>query len=468
MRLIEGLKSVIEEERLSFHMPGHKNGRWMSSYFSDWMKADVTEIPGTDNLHHPEGIILETQRSLAAFHCAQSSHLLVNGSTAGLLAAIGSFCDPGDELIVSRACHRAVYSALILGGLTAHYLVSRKESAAPALSPVSPESVAEMVRQHPRAKGVVLTSPNYHGVLSDLGRIARIVHDAGMILVVDEAHGAHLLLDDRLPQPALAAGADLVVHSYHKTLPALTQAAVLHRGSERVDENRLMQHLALVQSSSPSYLLMASVDGALNVMQTEGGARMDALLRSLADFRNRMASHPQLEVFDPSVHGWIGDPTRIVIHARARGSVDFEALDALLRETHGIQSEYHDRDCLVFITGIANEPGDFDRLARALEGAIPSKRVNDADCGTIEYEAPSAAMTIREAFYAPKDTCPLRKAEGRICGQPLIPYPPGIPVIVPGERVSETVIRTILQQRRTGTLIMGLDRGMMTVLKEEL
>lgn len=467
MRLNDGLKAIIDERLISFHMPGHKNGRWLSSYFYDWMKVDLTEIPGSDHLHNPQGVIAETQEALARYYHTKRSFMLVNGATVGLQAAINTVCGPGDEVVIMRDCHRSVYSALVLGGIKAHYVFPEKVAHGALLPPADLTSVEAALDCHPDAKGLIVTSPNYHGVISDLKRLSEQVHDRGMVLIVDAAHGAHLRMDDHLPMDALEAGADLVVHSFHKTLPSLTQSAVLHCNSDRVDLDRLKQWLSMLQSSSPSYLLMASIDGALRLMEDEGPQLMGALLERIGAFKERIAVHGHLMVFDPAAHGWLGDPTRLVLIDKPSSHTDFFRLEEVLRAEYQIQIEYSFSEGIVLIPSIATTDEDFDVLAEALESVDFEVLSNAVEYGTIEYGRPLTERTLREAFYADQEKVPVKEAAGRICGDYVIPYPPGIPFVVPGECLTSAMVESIEALGRSGTEILGISEGQITVLKEE-
>ena len=254
--LLEKLEEYSQSDYYPLHMPGHKRN---ISHFGDPFRLDITEIDGFDNLHHAEGVLLEAQQRAAALYGAEESFYLINGSTCGILAAISACTKRGGRILMGRNCHKAAYHGVFLNGLKAAYLYPETDFVRGINGAVTPETVRKALReQHPEA--VFLTSPTYDGVVSDIRSIAEIVHKAGAILIVDEAHGAHFAMSPYFPESALSCGADLVINSLHKTMPSLTQTALLHVQGKRVDRERLKMYLGIYQSSSPSYVLMAGMD----------------------------------------------------------------------------------------------------------------------------------------------------------------------------------------------------------------
>ncbi len=467
MRLNEALHLIREEKLISFHMPGHKNGRLLSSYFSDWMGYDLTEIPGTDNLHNPSSCIRDSEKKLSQYHQSIESHIIVNGSTAGLYAAINSICSPDDELIITRESHRAVYSAMMLGGIVGHYIYPKIDNRSGSPLPVELDQIKEMVKRYPDSKGVVLTSPNYHGILCDIRGVGEWLHKRNKILIVDEAHGAHLRLHPALPESAVTCGADLVVQSYHKTLPALTQSAVIHINSDRIDRRKVRQLLQMHQTSSPSYLIMVSVDDALDIAINRGEELMSRLLGNIKAFSEEIERHSFLDLLKPSKQGMICDPTRLVLIDRLPCKVDFNGLEDILRKQYHIQVEYSYAQGIVLIPTIANTKEDFTALINALFSIDFEELSNVREYDTIEYEHPEVAYTLRDAFYISKEDVELYNATGRVSGEFVIPYPPGVPLIVPGEIISKQLLERINQLSRFGTQIIGIHNGRIDVLKED-
>jgi arginine/lysine/ornithine decarboxylase len=467
MRINEALNLIHNEKLISFHMPGHKNGRLLSSYFSDWMGYDITEISGADNLHEPTSCIKESEGKLANYHQSIESHIIVNGSTAGLYAAIGSICSPGDELIIMRESHRAVYSAMMLAGIVGHYIFPRIDSTFGVPLPVELDQIKEIVKRYPNSKGIVLTSPNYYGIMCNIREIGEWLHKKDMILIVDEAHGAHLRLHPALPDSAVTCGADLVVQSYHKTLPALTQSAVIHINTVRIDRKKVRQLLQIHQTSSPSYLIMMSVDAALDIAINRGEDLMSQLLSYIKVFSKEIEKHPFLDLLKPLSQGIISDPTRLVLVDRSPYRVDYNRLEDTLRKDFHIQIEYSYSQGIVLIPTIANTGEDFKSLLNALFSIDFEELSNIREYDTIGYEHPKVAFTLRDAFYISKEDVELYNAVGRVSGEFIIPYPPGVPLIVPGEIISLQLLERINQLSRFGTQIIGIQNGRIDVLKED-
>jgi len=239
-----------------FHMPGHKRNK----KFDEFYKMDITEIEGFDNLHHPESIILEAEQRAAHLFGAEETFFLVNGSTSGILAAISSISKEGSTVLVARNSHKSVYHGIYLNNLKVTYLIPDVIEEFDINGGIDPEEVRICMEHNKEIAGVIITSPTYDGVVSDIRKIADIVHEYGIPLIVDEAHGAHFPLWDEAPESAISCGADMVIHSLHKTLPSLTQTALLHVNGNIVDRDKIRRFLGIYQSSSPSYVLMASID----------------------------------------------------------------------------------------------------------------------------------------------------------------------------------------------------------------
>ena len=279
------LQEYIKKEPTMFHMPGHKMGSKVSHYYNDIIKWDVTEIPETDNLHNPNGAILEAQKMAAYAFGADYTFFLVNGSTCGIHAAIMSVCKKGDKIIVGRDCHKSVLNILTYLEAKVCFVNPEYNDEFGILGGYSLENIQKAVDKNTDSVAVLITSPNYYGICSDIEKIANIVHQSNKILIVDEAHGAHLNFCDRLPKSAVTSGADLVVQSAHKTLPALTQTAYLHLNGDRVSKRKLQRILSTIQTSSPSFVLMASLDIARHIMQSEGQSRLNDILDVIDQFK---------------------------------------------------------------------------------------------------------------------------------------------------------------------------------------
>jgi lysine decarboxylase len=445
------LKSLIrykDEGAVAFHMPGHKRGNIYKKagfdyLWDDLLALDTTEVPGIDNLHCPEGAIFEAQSLAAKAFGAEHTFFLVNGTTSGIYAMIMAAANPGDKIIVPRNCHRSVYGAVILGRLVPVYIDPEVDQELGMAMGIKPEAVEFILEKHRDAKAFVITYPTYYGVCSDLKRIAEIVHKRGMLLLVDEAHGSHFIFNKRLPVSALEAGADMTSQSIHKTLPAMTQSSMLHVKSERVDIERLKVFLQLTQTTSPSHILLASLDAARFIMQEKGRKLLDDAIDWSNWARAEINNIAGLNCLNSDIIGKNGvsdlDPTRITVNFGAFG-ISGTKVEDILRKDFKIQMEMSDLYNIVAITTIGDNKADYSRLVSAIKNikktGIP-KAIEKAS--TVSVKSPEATLMPWEAVYYEKEKIEAEKSVGRICGEMIIPYPPGIPVLVPGEIISREV-----------------------------
>ncbi|SIT93427.1 aminotransferase class I/II-fold pyridoxal phosphate-dependent enzyme [Edaphobacillus lindanitolerans] len=436
------LEAFAKRGPISFHVPGHKNGdiTGLPAGIRSILSWDVTELPGLDDLHAPEEAILEAQQLLADWSGAARSFFLVNGSTTGNLAMILSVCRPGDRILVQRNAHKSVFNGLSLAGAKPVYLSPEWDECSLAAGHVPAEIVREAVSLYPEAKGVILTNPTYYGVVStELPEISAICRQAGIPLLVDEAHGAHFGAGDAFPVSSLRQGADIVVQSAHKTLPAMTMGSYLHiaEGS-RVSHETVARQLGILQSSSPSYPLMASLDDARHFIATYQPADQESFLARRAQFIRALASIRSLNVVET------GDPLKLLV--RSEGLTGTALQEAFVEK--GVHPELADPYQVLLMLPLLKK-GHEDNLDEAV------RRIREAmgTMGESAKPAPPApsghAPDIMEAELPPAEDPGIpaewiqwTEAEGRISASSLIPYPPGIPLVLPGERITgETVSR---------------------------
>lgn len=463
------LDAYSRSEEYPFHMPGHKR---RIELLDHPYRIDLTEIHGFDNLHHPSGVLKEAQERAARFFGAEETYFLINGSTCGILAAIGACLYPGEKLLMGRSSHKSAYFAASLAGARTEYLYPGLDPGRGIYGSVSPEQVRKALREDGEIKAVFLTSPSYDGVVSDIRGIARIVHEAGGILLVDEAHGAHFGLHPYFPEEALKLGADLVIQSLHKTLPSLTQTALLHVQGERVERERLRKYLRGFQSSSPSYVLMASIDRCVGLLEQRGGGFFEEYTEMLEETREKLKSlscfhlvtgkEPELSCFDY-------DRSKLVIsleHTRWSG----EDLTDRLRKEYHLELEMSAPGYAVALTSAGDGKDGFDRLARALE-ELDGK----AKKGRKEWVYPGVlgpnpvVYSLREAENRPWEKVPLRECKDRVSGEYVFLYPPGIPLLAPGERISGELAGQLLELKEKGFSLQGMDEvtaEKLRVLKE--
>ncbi len=465
--ILDQLLKHSKKDMVSFHVPGHKSGKIYErfnykNFTGQLLSMDITEIPGTDNLHAPEEIIKEAQESAARFYKADHTFFLIDGTSCGIIAMLMAVASPGDKVIVPRDCHKSVIHGLVLGNITPVYIQPEVWVEKGITMGIRPETVEQALKECPEAKAVLITYPNYYGICSDIETIATIVHKYDKILLVDEAHGAHFNLSDLLPVSALDAGADIVAQSTHKTLPAFTQASMLHVKSHRVDVSRLKVMLAMQQSTSPSYLLMASLDMARAIAASEGKFLMNRLLGYIESFKHQIVEIEKIEILSQALVGSYGvkgiDPTKLVIDMTGLG-IQGTVLEELLRTKYNIQMELANMNVAVAVATIGNERNDFDRLAHALLGIKDGKGITHRhiEAPLYSYRLPKMRLTPRQSVYMAKTTVDFTDSFGKISGEYLIPYPPGIPVLCPGEEITTEVIEYIKLLKKSGIQIIGLE-----------
>ncbi len=438
--LLEELLKFTKKDTVRAHMPGSNGGTALSGKFKrNAFKVDLTELSGTDNLQNPQGIIKKSLKRAEKAFGAEKTYYLVNGSTVGLEAAILAVTKPGDTIIVDRACHKSVIAALILAHVTPVFVEPEFSEKLGIYVGITPEAVAVVLLKNPSAAGVVLTSPTYYGVCLDVGSIASVVHNAGKVLIVDEAHGAHFAFSDKLPKTALSLGADIVVQSAHKTLPALGQTALLHIGNtDRVSEDAVTKCVNLLQTSSPSYIMLASLDEAISHMSAGGKDNLDKIIEKLVEVKSKIGVINKLSCITSSDVGCEYDITKLVIDV-SRLSISGHGAAELLKRDYGIYPEMSDeRSVLLYFTA-----GTTMRDLEAVDRAV--SEIANAEFRPQDVKTPSALpglsleMPMYGAFFGEAERVPISKAESRICAEILNCCPPCIPLCIPGQRIDESV-----------------------------
>lgn len=455
--ITQAIERYLKEDPVSFHVPGHKNGRGLEPL----TKLDVTEIPGTDNLHHPQEVIRDAQERAQKIYKSLSTHFLINGTTGGNHAMILSSTNPGDGILIGRNAHKSVHTACILGQLKPDYIPVAVHPELGIPMGVRADDVKNKLETNKNIKAVVITSPTYEGILSDIASIAEVVHAYGAVLLVDEAHGAHVPLHEAFGSPAIINGADISVQSTHKSLKALTQASMLHVGSERIDLGRLRSWLSMLQSSSPSYVLMASLEQALTDFEEGYSKKAESLVETLRGLIDRIRNELHLKVLtgeDVCGFGFTKDISKLVIFLK-----DADKMGALLRERYGIQVEYTTADSLVCVCSIYNRPEDFERLFTALKAL--GVQAHEQIQGMTDYPEPIVKIPPKEAFYRSCEPVLIEDSVGRPSGEYVIPYPPGIPILAPGEYITPEILKLIKTWQSRGFSIIGTaDESIKTLL----
>ena len=471
-RLYHKLASYDQEDVYPFHMPGHKrNPAVMGSFFPGGQ--DITEITGFDNLHHPEGILLEASRHAAQVYGSRFTFLGVNGSTGMILSAISACVHRKGKLLLARNSHRSAYHAVYLRDLNPVYLYPRRKEDMEFNGSVRPEDVEKALLSDSEIEAVFVTSPTYDGVVSDIRSIAEAAHKRGIPLIVDEAHGAHFIFSDAFPESAVQSGADIVIHSVHKTLPSLTQTSLLHICSDRIDRDLVQRFLTIYQSSSPSYILMSSIDACMEEMQEKGQQLFSAYERRLEDARERLCRLQWFRLADPvrdypdTVYDY--DPSKLIISTKNTGMTGQE-LAVRLREEYRLEMEMSAPSYVIALSSVGDIEEGFERLAQALsnlesemeeEKHLP-ERTDDPEVqnSSPAEEAvsvyPEQVVPIAEAMEGKTKTISLMESEGCISAEFLLLYPPGIPLITPGERITGQLLQNVRRYLEQGLTVTGL------------
>lgn len=476
--ILETQLIALAKTRYPLHMPGHK--RRVDPAPGLPAAWDFTEVPGADDLHDADGILADAMARTASLWGAARTFYLVNGATCGLLAGIRALAPAGSTVIAARNCHKSVFHALELGDLHARWVMPRPDEAFGIHGSVAPADLANALDTCPEARCVILTSPTYGGVLSDIAAIAGLCHARGVPLLVDEAHGAHYLpMAARYGWQggALAAGADVVIQSPHKTLPSLTQTALLHLGGVYGPglADRIARQLEIFETSSPSYPLMASLDGCTGLLAAHGEQWFAAWAGRLDRFDRAVAGLSRLRVF---CHGadvlarhpacFARDPGKILLDGSGAGLTGARLADAL--RGRGFELEMVCGDLVLAMTSPCDADDALDRLAHALQEIDAA--ASAAPVQAVGHPAPpppgEAVCTIARALAQPAVPCPLAEAEGRVAAEFVWAYPPGVPLIVPGERITPMVLEACRSLTDRGTALRhtgGSDRDRILVLE---
>ena len=454
--ILDKLMELIDKEKVSFHMPGHKGKNTLIEWAKLIPYGDTTELPGLDNLHNAEGIIKESQELAAKAFGAKKTIYSVEGTTTGIYIALGTLTTPGDKILIQRECHKSVYNGAILNKLSLEYIYTNYNNKYQLYTGVDPLEVDNKLKDDPNIKVVVVTYPNYYGICSDIEKIAQIVHKHGRTLLVDEAHGSHFIFSEKLPVPALKAGADMTVQSIHKTLPSFTQTSMVHVGTDRVNIRKFNEMSNLYQTTSPSYLFMASLELARAYMEYEGKERLNRNIDCIYELMESLKSIDKVIIFtgdkdDRTIYH--KDITKILLGIKG---ITGTQLSQMLMDNYGIYMEMSDFNYTLALTSLMNEPEDFNELLYAVE-EIASHAPKEAKHFQIpNIPKPKIEMPIYEAYYSQKEEIHLKDSIGRISASFITPYPPGVPVLCPGEFITEELIDYIQLALDKGIEIIGL------------
>lgn len=478
--LLAAMNTYVYDEVIPFHTPGHKMGKGMHPVYADLvpqktLALDLALMAELDDLHEPHGPIKAAQDLAADLYGADHSFFVVNGTTGGIYAMILTIAGPGDKIIVPRNAHRSIIGGIILSGAIPVFMQPEVDNELGLAMGVTPETVSQALAEHPDAKGVLIINPTYYGVATDLKKIIDIVHGYDIPVVVDEAHGPHLKFSDRLPIQALDAGADIVAQSTHKIIGALTQCSLVHCREGRIRVPRLKAMLQLVQSTSPNYILLASLDVARMQMATQGRELIERSV-DLANYARREINKiPGLYCFgeeklgNPGVYSM--DWTKVTVTVKGLGLKGAEA-ERILRHQYKVQVELSDVYNILFLITL----GDTEREVEALIAAL--KDMAATHHGTRDFSAinsiynaakhpapPEQVISPRDALFGNTCMVPFRDAAGMTCAEIVTFYPPGIPLLCPGEKISQEIIDYCLALQQAGLHISGPEDYLLKTIK---
>lgn len=471
--LLEQLMEYGNSDFYPFHMPGHKR-QWKESFskkFTNPFSIDITEIDGFDNLHHPQGILRESMDWAAKVYKSDRTYYLVNGSSCGILSAISGTVSRGGTILMSRNCHKSAYHGVFLNDLKAEYIYPQLIGEFGLQGGILPEEMEKMLKNHPEVEAVLVVSPTYDGIVSDVRTLADIVHKFDLPLIVDEAHGAHFSFGkgEGFPVSALELGADVVIQSLHKTLPSLTQTAVMHVKNGYVNIDRLDRYVHMYQTSSPSYILLASIDNCIGYMAVQGRGSMKEFYEKIMGLRERLKGLSYLKILNEEVKGQSGvydvDLSKLIVSTRESNLTGAE-LNYLLREEYHLEMEMCGPDYVTGILTLADKKEAYERLSQALLhiDSRAGKKIRAYSCRINKAEEygdfkvrPECRATIAQGMDSCRRKVSLKDAADRVSAEFVYIYPPGIPIIAPGEVLKKELIELIQEYKYMELPVQGLE-----------
>ncbi|BCJ96915.1 hypothetical protein acsn021_44840 [Anaerocolumna cellulosilytica] len=464
MNLYDSLLEYKEEGYYPMHMPGHKRNQALLKMVNPY-SIDITEIDGFDNLHHAEGMLKESMERCGKLYGSKACHYLIGGSTAGILAGISACTKKGDKILVARNCHKSVYHAMYLKELYPVYIYPPVIPSFGVNGGISPEKIEEMLIKEPDITCVVITSPTYEGIVSDVKAIAEIAHKFGVPLLVDEAHGAHLGFTEGFPPSSIQQGADVVIHSIHKTLPAFTQTALLHINGERVNYSEIKRLLAIYQTSSPSYILMSGIEQCVKLLETRREELFSGYRDELKLLYETLSKCKNIQILTDTIikqEGFFGfDPSKLTLSVKNTAISGTELYQVLLNR-YKIQMELVSKDYVLGMTSIADTKEGFTRFTKAVleidrELKEPKETEGSKNQPNLTFGLPEIVMTCYQAYEYKNKVLALTDSVGSISAEYLYLYPPGIPLLVPGERITTEMLSNILEYKKSGLSLQGTE-----------
>lgn len=463
--LYTAMKNYIDDKAMAFHTPGHKQGKGADKNLHEMitdtgLKMEVSLMEELDDIHGASTCIKEAQDLASDLYGADESRFFINGTTGAIHAMILTAINPGDKIIVPRNAHRSVLGALVLVGAEPVFVQPEIDENMGIAMSITVKALKKVIEKNPDAKALIMVYPTYYGVAGDIENIAKLVHQYNMLLLVDEAHGPHLKFSGKLPIQALDAGADIVAQSTHKIIGSMTQTSLLHMKKQRVDVERFNKMCSLVQSTSPNYLLLASLDIARRQMAVEGNILVNKAVVLAEKLREDINKIPNLSCFGREYMNSEGkfalDVTKVTVCVRQLGISGAQA-EQILRHKYKIQCELSDMYNLLFIISYADSEYECDYLLKALKSL--AKEFKDKKIQPLVQinlpNIPEYVLSPRQAMFSKTKTVKFNDSVGLIAGELITFYPPGIPIIYPGERISQEIIDYVLLQKQNGGNIIG-------------
>lgn len=463
--LFDALQKYVSDDTVQFHVPGHKQGKGLPEFMEfvgqNTLAIDLTCLPDLDNICNSVSTIKHAQQLAAEAYKADHSYFLVNGTTYGIQAMIMAVCEPGDKIIIPRNAHKSAVGGLILSGAQPIYIEPQIHPDFGISMGITAEAVEEALSQHPDAKAVFVVYPTYYGTACDLKAIVEVSHARNVPVVVDEAHGAHLAFHDALPVSAIECGADISASSTHKLAGSMTQSSILLLREGLVNPQKVKAVLNLTQTTSPSYVLMASLDIARKQMALKGKELLDRTLKLTSYARKELAETPGLELLDENVIGKFGcvafDPTKITVNVLGLGLSGYE-MERILRDQYRLQVELADLYNVIFLVTIGDDMESINYLIETVKKIAASCSLGKV----VKYcpklpGIPELVVSPREAFYSDIKFVPFQDAEGEICAEMIMAYPPGIPLVLPGERISRDIIDYVEVLKKENAELQGTE-----------
>jgi arginine decarboxylase len=464
--LFTGLLTHMRKNPIQFHIPGHKKGAGMDEQFRKFigenaLAIDLINIGPLDDLHHPHGMIKEAQSLAADAFGADYTYFSVQGTSGAIMTMIMAVCSPGDKIIVPRNVHKSVTSAIIFSGATPVFIHPELDDELGISHGITPESVERALEVNPDAKGVLVINPTYFGIAADLKKIVEIAHEYEVPVLVDEAHGVHIHFHDRLPMSAMQAGADMAATSVHKLGGSLTQSSVLNVKSKLVSPERVQSIFSMLTTTSTSYLLLASLDVARKQLVMRGHELIEESLRLADQTRKKINQIPYLRCAGEEILGsdatFDFDPTKLIISVKDLGITGYD-VEVWLRENYNIEVELSDLYNILCIVTHGDTEKETNLLVTALTELSEAHKQTEKRKNHVTVNVPDIpllALSPRDAFYAESESIPLTDAAGRISAEFVMVYPPGIPIFMPGEIISEDNIEYIYTNIEAGLPVQG-------------